>query len=137
MASAFGLYILILISLPVQFLLLSQALLGFGIGLFSSPNQSAIMSSVEKKQLGIASGTLSTMRVTGQSISIVLLSSILAAFIMPSLLNAILSKQQITISPELHANFMEGLITALIVTIIICLLGALCSSIRGSGRKKD
>ncbi|MHA1784333.1 MAG: hypothetical protein ACTSVY_00655 [Candidatus Helarchaeota archaeon] len=137
MASAFGLYILILISLPVQFLLLSQALLGFGIGLFSSPNQSAIMSSVEKKQFGIASGTLSTMRVTGQSISIVLLSSILAAFIMPSLLNAILSKQQITISPELHANFMEGLITALIVTIIICLLGALCSSIRGSGRKKD
>jgi len=40
----------------------SLILLGFGFALFSSPNTNAIMSSVEKKFYGVASGTLGTMR---------------------------------------------------------------------------
>lgn len=43
--------------------------MGFGFALFSSPNMNTIMSSVEKRQLGTASGTASTMRIIGQMIS--------------------------------------------------------------------
>lgn len=43
--------------------------MGLGFSLFSSPNMNTIMSSVEKKQLGTASGTASTMRIIGQMVS--------------------------------------------------------------------
>ncbi len=43
--------------------------MGFGFALFSSPNMNTIMSSVPKTQLGVASGTASTMRVFGQIVS--------------------------------------------------------------------
>lgn len=43
--------------------------MGFGFALFSSPNMNTIMSSVEKRQLGTASGTASTMRIIGQMVS--------------------------------------------------------------------
>ena len=131
MASAIGLLIYILLYLPIQFILLSQFILGIGIGFFSAPNQSAIMKSVEKKQLGIASGTLNTMRTTGQSISIALLSSVLAIFILPSVLNMILSHQGGPLPPETPAQFLNGLIAAMIVTIIIIIFGALLSLVRG------
>ncbi len=42
---------------------------GVGFALFSSPNMNTIMSSVQKNQLGLASGSASTMRVVGQIIS--------------------------------------------------------------------
>ena len=36
--------------------------LGVGMGIFSSPNTSAVMGCVDRGKLGVASGTLSTMR---------------------------------------------------------------------------
>jgi MFS family permease len=48
------------------FVLISLVILGLGFGLFSSPNTNAVMSSVEKRFYGVASGMLGTMRLTGQ-----------------------------------------------------------------------
>lgn len=45
------------------------AVVGMGIGFFSSPNTNAVMSSVDSKYYGIASGTVSAARVTGQMFS--------------------------------------------------------------------
>ncbi|MGW8160920.1 MAG: MFS transporter, partial [Desulfobulbales bacterium] len=42
---------------PIWQIAVNLALLGFGFALFSSPNMSAIMGSVERRQYGIASGT--------------------------------------------------------------------------------
>lgn len=42
---------------------------GIGFALFSSPNMNTIMSSVEKRNLAIASGTAASMRVVGQIVS--------------------------------------------------------------------
>lgn len=42
---------------------------GLGFALFSSPNMNTIMSSVDRQQYGIASGTSATMRVLGQMTS--------------------------------------------------------------------
>ncbi len=45
------------------------AILGAGFALFSSPNANAVMSSVERRQYGVASSTLATMRLLGQMAS--------------------------------------------------------------------
>lgn len=53
----------------IVYLITLFVMLGAGFGLFSSPNSNAIMSSVEKKYLGVASGILGTMRMVGQMMS--------------------------------------------------------------------
>ena len=55
--------------------------LGLGYGLFSSPNTNAIMSSVEMKHLGIASGMVATMRSLGQLLSMAIAMFCFAIFI--------------------------------------------------------
>jgi MFS family permease len=56
-------------------------LFGAGIGIFQSPNNSTIMGSVPKSQLGIASGLLATTRNVGQGAGIPILSTIFATTI--------------------------------------------------------
>ena len=69
--TAFGLGLLILLNNQTHILFIVGVLftLGLGFALFSSPNTNAIMSSVEQQVYGIASGTLATMRITGQMLS--------------------------------------------------------------------
>jgi hypothetical protein len=54
--------------------------LGTGFALFSSPNMNTIMSSVQKNQLGLASGSASTMRVVGQITSMTIATLVLCHF---------------------------------------------------------
>ncbi|HSR13880.1 MAG TPA: MFS transporter [Thermodesulfobacteriota bacterium] len=56
-------------------------LLGFGMALFSSPNTNAIMSSVDKKSYGVASGITASMRVIGQTLSMGIATVIFAVYI--------------------------------------------------------
>jgi EmrB/QacA subfamily drug resistance transporter len=51
-------------------------IVGVGMAAFSSPNTSAVMGSVPRAQLGVASGTLGTMRFLGQSLSIGVLGAL-------------------------------------------------------------
>ena len=51
---------------PIALIVILLFWLGTGFALFSSPNMNTIMSSVQKNQLGLASGSASTMRVVGQ-----------------------------------------------------------------------
>lgn len=53
-------------STPIGIIVFLLLWVGTGFALFSSPNMNTIMSSVQKNQLGLASGTASTMRVVGQ-----------------------------------------------------------------------
>ena len=52
------------------------AVVGLGMAAFSAPNTSAVMGSVDRSRLGIAASFLSTMRFTGQAISVALLGGI-------------------------------------------------------------
>jgi EmrB/QacA subfamily drug resistance transporter len=63
-----GLILLIFLesTTSIEYILFCLVLLGIGFALFSSPNVNATMSSVEKKNYGVASATLGTMRLTGQ-----------------------------------------------------------------------
>jgi EmrB/QacA subfamily drug resistance transporter len=48
------------------------ALLGAGVGLFSSPNSSAVMGALGQDQAGIANGTIATLRNLGRSMGVAL-----------------------------------------------------------------
>jgi EmrB/QacA subfamily drug resistance transporter len=55
------------------------AIVGLGMAAFSAPNTSAIMGSVRRDQLSVASAFLGTMRTTGMALSVALLGGIAAS----------------------------------------------------------
>lgn len=57
------------------------AMFGLGFGLFTSPNTNAVMGSVERKDYGIASGINATMRVFGQTISMMVVTILISVFL--------------------------------------------------------
>ena len=54
---------------PIVLIVALLLWVGLGFAFFSSPNMNTIMSSVQKNQLGLASGSAATMRVVGQIVS--------------------------------------------------------------------
>jgi MFS family permease len=66
---------------PYWQILIALCVLGLGYAFFSGPNQSAIMSSVERKNVGVASAGVGTMRVVGQALSIALATLVVAAIV--------------------------------------------------------
>jgi len=69
--TALGLVLLVFLNeeSTLGFVISVLMMLGFGFALFSSPNTNAIMSSVQRRFYGVASGTVRTMRLTGQMFS--------------------------------------------------------------------
>jgi len=53
----------------IYVILLSLVLMGVGSGIFSTPNTHAVMNSVKRRYYGVASATISTMRIIGQTLS--------------------------------------------------------------------
>lgn len=97
--------------------------LGFGYALFSSPNMNAIMGSVEKKHLGIASGSAGTMRVLGQMFSMAIATLILSFF---------LGRRQIT--ADVHPELLLSFKVAFVAFAFLSCLGIIASSVRGKLR---
>jgi MFS family permease len=97
--------------------------LGFGFALFSSPNTNAIMSSVEKRFYGIASGTVGTMRLTGQMFSMGIIMVLFAITI---------GREKI--EPPQYPQFLESATVAFLIFAILCGLGIGASLLRGSIR---
>ena len=65
---------------PFIFIGINLAFIGFGFALFSAPNNNAIMSSVKSEYYGVASSILAVMRLTGQAISMSLVTLLLSIF---------------------------------------------------------
>lgn len=102
------------------------AFLGFGFALFSSPNMNAIMGSVEKRHLGIASGTVATMRLLGQMVSMAIAMVVFAIFI---------GREQI--APANYNEFLKSVRVSFLIFSLLCTLGILFSLMRGELRKED
>jgi EmrB/QacA subfamily drug resistance transporter len=105
-------------SLP--FILVNLTLLGLGIALFSSPNTNALMSSVEKKFYGQASGSSSTMRQLGM---------ILSMGIVTLLFNLFIGRVEIT--ADVYPAFIRSLKAAFSVFSVLCFGGIFASLARG------
>jgi MFS family permease len=97
-------------------------ILGIGLGLFSSPNTNAIMGSVEKCHYGVASGTLGTMRLGGQMLSMGIAMMVLAIFV-----------GNVPITPELYPAFIEGMKVSMAVFAALCIAGIFFSLVRYAG----
>jgi EmrB/QacA subfamily drug resistance transporter len=107
----------------ISFIIAVLIVIGLGFGLFSSPNSNAVMSSVEKKYYGVASGTLATMRITGQMFSMGIAMLIFAIH---------LGNAQIT--PANFPAFMASTKTAFILFGLFCTGGIFASLARGTLR---
>ena len=98
------------------YILLVLGWMGIGFGLFSSPNTNAIMGSVDKTHLGLASATVGTMRLTGQMLSMGIATLVVYLFIGQSPLHA----------GNLRA-FMEAQRTLFVVFVVLGIVGTLTS----------
>ena len=100
-------------------------ILGIGHAFFSSPNTNAAMSSVPRKQYGIAAAILSTFRFTGQAISLAIATSVLSAHLGGIAVSA-------RSGPRVPADaFMSGMRSALTILAVICATGIFTSLVRG------
>jgi MFS family permease len=106
---------------PLWVIVFSLMVLGLGYGFFSSPNTNAIMSSAEKRHLGIASGMVATMRSIGQLLSMAIAMFCFTIFIGP-----------VTITPEVYPALMTSVTVAFIVFTLLCLVGVGASYVRGT-----
>lgn len=104
----------------LTFILVNLALLGLGIALFSSPNSNALLSSVERKYYGQASGSSSTMRQFGM---------ILSMGIVTLLFNLFIGRVEIT--ADVYPAFIRSLKAAFSVFSVLCFVGIFASLARG------
>ena len=58
--------------------LIRMSILGLGIGTFISPNNSAIMGSASRRQLGVVSGFMAVTRTLGQTVGVAVMGAVWA-----------------------------------------------------------
>ena len=107
------------------------AIVGIGMAAFSAPNTSAIMGSVDRSQLSVASSFLGTMRVTGQALSVAILGGIAASHLGPGGWRLLLRAGG---SPLAADAFARGYSAAMGTGAALALLGAWASLARGAHR---
>ncbi len=95
---------------------LRMAFFGLGMGLFQAPNNSIIMSSLPKERLGIAAGTLGTMRNMGMVIGV-------------ALSGAVFSTRYVYYG-NIEGSFLPAFRDTYIVSAIICGIAVFTSLVR-------
>jgi EmrB/QacA subfamily drug resistance transporter len=123
--TAVGLFLLAVLNekTTLGFTVESLALLGFGFALFSSPNSNAVMSSVENRYYGVASGTLGTMRIMGMVFSMGVTILIFSIYI-----------GEVQITPEYYPAFLRCLKLEFTFFAVLCFGGIFASLARGKVR---
>jgi len=106
-------------STPVSTIVILLLVMGIGFGLFSSPNSNAIMSSVEKRYLGVASGVVGTMRMIGQMLSMGIAMMLISLFI---------GKK--TINPDTYPGLVTAMRTGFVIFSGLSVLGIFASLAR-------
>jgi MFS family permease len=95
-------------------------LLGVGYALFAPANMSSIMGSVERRHLGVASASVGTMRVVGQSISVGVATMVMAVIV-----------GRHDIMPADYPNLLTAVRVTFGILSAMCLLGIATSMARG------
>ncbi|WP_294083284.1 MFS transporter [Proteiniphilum sp. UBA5384] len=111
---------------PVWIIVTILLWVGIGFALFSSPNMNTIMSSVERRQYGQASGLASSMRVFGQIISMSIVTLIF------SLLFGSMSIEEVP-----NSIFLQAMRWGFLIFALIGLPGIYFSYNRGNLTRKE
>lgn len=105
---------------PLWLVALELMLIGAGFGIFITPNTTAIMDSVERRQYGVASGMIGAMRTLGMATSLTTITLVFSLF---------MGDQAVT-----DANlprFLLSMKTALVAFSLFSCLGVILSFSRG------
>jgi EmrB/QacA subfamily drug resistance transporter len=121
-----GLFLLIFLNegTPIWYLVICQLILGAGFGIFVSPNSNAIMSSVGHEYYGVASATMSAMRLLGQMISMGCAIMLFALIIGP-----------VQITPQYYPQFTLCMHISFLIFCCLCGAGIIFSLMRGEKHK--
>ena len=101
---------------PLYIVVLAMILQGIGMGLFSSPNMNAIMSSVPPRDAPTASASQATMRTIGQTMSLGLLTLVFA-WVMGSL----------KLDPQYAAMIVQASQIICLICTVACILAVFAS----------
>ncbi|MCG7849299.1 MAG: MFS transporter [ANME-2 cluster archaeon] len=102
-------------------------MIGLGMGMFQSPNNSIVMGSVPKNRLGIAGGMLGMVRNLGMVTGIAISGAVFT--------RGLQSNQAAGLAYE--AAFLGGFHDAFMVAAVICAVGIITSLMRGKVRDKQ
>lgn len=109
---------------PVWLLGLELVVIGAGFGVFITPNSTAIMGSVQKRQFGLASGMIASMRTLGMAVSMTTVTLIFS-----------LLMGDAVITPDTLPAFLTSMRVGLTAFAVFSCLGVILSFWRG--RKAD
>jgi len=114
------------------------AWLGFGMGLFQTPNNNLLMSAVPRHRLGIGSSVLSIVRSlgysTGAALAAAIVSGRLVAVTGQSSLQAFGGQLGFESGSSVLVAFLQGYRYAYLTAAILCFVGAAVSAVRVSER---
>jgi hypothetical protein len=83
------------------------------------------MGAVDRRMYGLAGGFISTMRVTGQAMSMGIVLMLFALFIGAN-----------AITPDLHPAFMQSMRVGFVIFSLLCGVGIFASLARGANREQ-
>ncbi|HOI71021.1 MAG TPA: MFS transporter [Methanobacterium sp.] len=109
---------------PFSLIILGMVIMGFGSGIFASPNTNAIMGSVKKKFFGVASATVSTMRLVGQTLSMGMVLFIFSIYI-----------GAVQIAPSNYPMLLTSVQVTFIIATIFCFI-AIFASLAGVNKEE-
>ncbi len=110
----------------LPYILTGLVILGGGFAFFSSPNMNAIMSAVDRRQYGVASGISGAMRLIGQMMS---MGIAMIAFAM--------TMGCTRLSPDCYPLFLRALTIIFAILSVLCVAGIFASLARGPRARTD
>jgi MFS family permease len=126
--SALGIGLLMIINenTSIAYIIACLVFLGFGFALFSSPNTNAVMSSIERKDYGVASAMLGTMRQVGMMLSMGITTTVF---------NLVIG--QVEITSEHSLTFITSAHIIFLISTILCSSAIFASLARGNIRENS
>lgn len=103
----------------IYVIIFGLAILGIGVGIFSAPNTHAIMGSVERKYFGVASATVSTMRLLGQTFGMGMILVIFAVYI-----------GAVQFTPQNYPELLTSIQVAFFISVVLSVIAIFASLAR-------
>ncbi|HMM49127.1 MAG TPA: MFS transporter [Miltoncostaeaceae bacterium] len=115
--------------LPMGHLAAGLVMVGVGMGMFSSPNTSAVMGAAPRADYGVAAAVLGLMRTLGQSFSLAILGAIAAAPLGAAGADVLAGSRDADVPVGM---FLDGYRAAMATAAVIALVGSGFSLARGA-----
>lgn len=102
--------------LHILYVIAALSVIGVGFALFSSPNTNAVMGCVDKKNYSVASSILATSRSIGHTVSMAIVSSVVAVTV-----------GNITLASASADSIVSAMRISFIIFTVLCIAGVFCS----------